>query len=256
MNKTGKDLEELKLKFLVRCSNVQTQRGGATHDDEDATLWTEMSVRDPHTGQFVSVDKSETVQGTSSPKFSKHFMVDTFADQEVKFDVFAGVAPPTRVGYVLTTVAELIENKQRRFWMHSDDAEWATELKQSNCTMRVVSKILADHRVDPAIGPVMQPEVAYRLIKAEVSVRCGDLIKMDYLTKSDARVCLFTSDDPTGKGTFKFHSQTETIDNDHNPIFETKFILETTPETLLSWRVFDDDDDETDETRQLGSAVK
>jgi hypothetical protein len=34
-------------------------------------------------------------------------------------------------------------------------------------------------------------------------------------------------------------------ENDHDPVFETKFVVELHPDTALSWRVFDDSDPET-----------
>jgi hypothetical protein len=85
-----------------------------------------------------------------------------------------------------------------------------------------------------------------------VAVRCSQLIKVDLLSKSDARVCLFTKSETGNDAVFKFHSQTETRENTHDPIFETKFLVEMHPDTALSWRVFDDADPETDEMRQMG----
>mmetsp|Transcript_1213 Transcript_1213/g.2296 ORF Transcript_1213/g.2296 Transcript_1213/m.2296 type:complete len:282 (+) Transcript_1213:2-847(+) len=90
-------------------------------------------------------------------------------------------------------------------------------------------------------------------LKVTISVIAENLIKLDMLSASDPRCCLFICQ--PGQLEFKFYGQTETIDNNHNPIWKEKFVLHELPETQLSFRVYDDDDKETVEADQMCSMV-
>jgi len=90
-------------------------------------------------------------------------------------------------------------------------------------------------------------------IKCVVSVMAENLIKLDLLSASDPRCCLFVC--KPGEVEYTFFGQTETIDNNHNPIWMHKFELNFEPDTMLSFRIYDDDEKETVEKDQMCSMV-
>ena len=87
-----------------------------------------------------------------------------------------------------------------------------------------------------------------------LTVMLQNLIKMDRLSKSDPCVTCSLVDKETG--TLKQVGQTETIWNDHNPVFETKFQIETYRKQEVVFHVYDMDNDGKVKTDNLIGSLR
>jgi hypothetical protein len=90
-------------------------------------------------------------------------------------------------------------------------------------------------------------------VTLKLSIKCQDLIKMDRDSDSDPIVSVLIKDPLTRK--FVHHSQTEHIENEHNPSFKRKLVVHTYMEDELRFNVYDVDDNQVFEDRRMGSVT-
>jgi hypothetical protein len=76
----------------------------------------------------------------------------------------------------------------------------------------------------------------------ELSIKCKDLIKMDRDSDSDPVVSVLVKDSLTRR--FVHHSQTEHLEDEHNPVFKRKLVVHTYIEDELKFNVYDVDDNQ------------
>lgn len=186
--------------------------------------------------------------------FDEHLLFRTFEEQELKIELMSG---DMNIGFAEMKADELINCETPTKFpiaLSHENEDSLTNLKTAKTKVIAHIEIIEDKRPKKEGGRIiLDQSQEYTRIEAKILAKANKLIQLDRFSKSDPRICLFIK--PKDKNQFQFYSMTETIDNNHNPVFKIPFELDTAPDTLLKWCVYDDDDNEMNEKKKMGSVT-
>lgn len=203
-------------------------------------------ARDPVTRELFKSDSTEKHKDTSDPVFRHTFTFDhyQYRDEEFEFRVYRvrshrEITSKDLIGSTTVNLSRLGECAHMKKDILRRLFDRHGRRLQNSLIKFSVSKEIPNDGKHP--------------VCLQLGVSCKKLIKIDKDSDSDPIVSLYVPEPFTGA--LQYHSQTEHIENEHNPAFKKNFVVNTFMEDELKFNVYDVDNAQVFEERRMGSAM-